>query len=53
MKIRYKTIAGTLEETEIQKPQNLRDGSENCLHDYVSDCLDDAGIKYKWFRILK
>lgn len=53
MKIRYRAISGAISEVEIPPAENLRDGSEDCLIDYVSDCLDEAGIKYKWFRILK
>ena len=53
MKIRYRTASGKIKEIEIPKPENLRDGSLDCLEDYASDCLQDLGIRYKWFRILK
>lgn len=53
MKIRYRSISGEIKEVDIKPAQNLRDGSENCLNDYISDQLDDLKIKYKWFRIIK
>ncbi|WP_332030362.1 hypothetical protein [Kaistella sp.] len=53
MKIRYRTLSGEIKETKIPKPENLRDGTQDCLEDYASDCLQELGIRYKWFRILK
>lgn len=53
MKIRYKNHLGTIKETNVPKPAELRDGSQDCLNDYISDCLAAQGIKYKWFRIIK
>lgn len=51
MKVVVKTKAGTILEVEFPKPKNLRDQSEDCLNDAVSDILDEKNIDYKWFRI--
>lgn len=54
MNVRYRTLDGRLEEVYFKPPDfQLRDGSEACLNDYVSDRMDQVNIKYKWFRILK
>lgn len=51
--VRYKDILGVIGEINVPRPKELRDGSEDCLNDYIGDYLMSRRISYKWFRIVK
>ena len=52
-RIRLKLKSKKLAEMNIELPKDLKDYSDDTINDAVSDILDEKGVYYKWYRVLK